>query len=196
MSAVTVEVPRTLYEEAMKKGVDVNELVVDALIKALNLDPETTARARLELATKHLSEGRDLIDKDPAQASEKLYKAAEEVVKALAQHYGLRGVLARVDERGRWTVTDLARAVAAIADRVGKWFEEAWDTAWALHVWGFHEAKLDSELVRRRLPSIERMVQEARKALGNEGKGLSSSDSNMYSEATNSSTHKTLSKKL
>lgn len=170
------------------------EELPSAPVKGVGLQAQV--EEHLKLAERYLEEGKELVEKDPVQASEKLYKAAEEVVKALAQHYGLRGVLARVDERGRWTVTDLARAVAAIADRVGKWFEEAWDTAWALHVWGFHEAKLDSELVRRRLPSIERMVQEARKALGNEGKGLSSSDSNMYSEATNSSTHKTLSKKL
>ncbi|ADY01302.1 PaREP1 family protein [Vulcanisaeta moutnovskia 768-28] len=51
---MSIEVPRTLYEETMKKGVDVNELAIDTLIKALNLDPETTARARLELATKYL----------------------------------------------------------------------------------------------------------------------------------------------
>ncbi|MGC9147815.1 MAG: hypothetical protein ACP5GL_08565, partial [Infirmifilum sp.] len=65
MSAVTVEVPRTLYEEAMKKEIDVDELVIDTLVKALNLDPETTARARLELATKYINEGRELVDKDP-----------------------------------------------------------------------------------------------------------------------------------
>ncbi|MGC9227771.1 PaREP1 family protein [Caldivirga sp.] len=118
-----------------------------------------------------MDEGKSLIDKDPVQASEKLYKAAEEVVKALAQHYGIEDVLARVNERGRWTVTDLARAVAAIADRLGKWFEEAWDTAWALHVWGFHEAKLDSDLVRRRLPEVERIVNEAQKVLGSGGRG-------------------------
>jgi hypothetical protein len=124
MSTVTVEIPRTLYEEAVKKGVDVNELVIDTLVKALNLDPETTARARLELATKYLYEGRVLIDKDPVQASEKLYKAAEEVVKALAQHYGIEDVLARVNERGRWTVTELERAVMEISRRLGRWFRQ------------------------------------------------------------------------
>ncbi|WP_243678277.1 PaREP1 family protein [Vulcanisaeta distributa] len=173
MSTVIVDVPRTLYDEAVRRGgLDIGELVVDALVKALNLDPEVAVRVRLELAVKYLNEGRELIDKDPVQASEKLHKAAEEVVKALAQHYDLKDVLGRVEGRGgRWTVTDLARAVAAIADRLGKWFEEAWDTANYLHVWGgFHEAKLDSELVRRRLPDIERMIQEAQKILGGEGK--------------------------
>jgi len=38
----------------------------------------------VEIAEKFLVEGKELIDKDPVQASEKLYKAAEETVKALA----------------------------------------------------------------------------------------------------------------
>ena len=36
----------------------------------------------------------------------------------------------------------------------------AWDGAWVLHMWGFHEEKLDSNAVRVRLPYIERMVNE------------------------------------
>ena len=43
----------------------------------------------LELAEKFLAEGGELIDKDPVQASEKLYKAAEEAVKALAKLFNL-----------------------------------------------------------------------------------------------------------
>jgi protein tyrosine phosphatase (PTP) superfamily phosphohydrolase (DUF442 family) len=40
------------------------------------------ALQHLELAERFLAEGRELIDKDPVQASEKLYKAAEEAVKS------------------------------------------------------------------------------------------------------------------
>jgi hypothetical protein len=43
----------------------------------------------VEIAEKFLAEGRELIDKDPVQASEKLYKAAEEAVKALAKIFNL-----------------------------------------------------------------------------------------------------------
>jgi len=32
-----------------------------------------------------------------------------------------------------------------------------------LHVWGFHEAELDSEAATIRLPQIERMVEETRR---------------------------------
>ncbi|WP_243675608.1 PaREP1 family protein [Vulcanisaeta distributa] len=113
--------------------------MLDALMKVINLDPSAMIEARIELANKYLKEGKELIDKDPpVQASEKLYKAAEECVKALAQYYDLKNILGRVNERGgRWTVTELEKAVEAISERLGDWFGgEAWDRAWALHVWG------------------------------------------------------------
>jgi len=44
----------------------------------------------------------------------------------------------------------------------------SWDTAWALHVWGFHEAKFDSEAVKIRLPYIEKIVEEAKKIVSGE----------------------------
>jgi hypothetical protein len=43
----------------------------------------------LEFAEKFLAEGRELSYRDPVQASEKLYKAAEEAVKALAKIFNL-----------------------------------------------------------------------------------------------------------
>ena len=51
------------------------------------------ARERVELALRYLEEGRALVERDPVQASEKLYRAAEEAVKALALHYGLSDIL-------------------------------------------------------------------------------------------------------
>ena len=123
------------------------------------------AGRHVELALKCLEEGRALADKDPVQASEKLYKAAEEAVKALALHFGLSDVLEKVEERGRWTVTELDKAASRISGKLGEWFSAAWDRANYLHVWGFHEAKLDSDSVKERAPDIERMVLEAKKTL-------------------------------
>ncbi len=34
-----------------------------------------------------------------------------------------------------------------------------------LHVWGFHEAKLDSEDIKARFRAIERMIKEIKKYL-------------------------------
>jgi len=126
---------------------------------------ELDAKQHLEYALKYFGEGKSLTDKDPVQASEKLYKAAEEVVKAFTVHFNLTDIIRRVDERGRWTATELEKAVLRISGKLGEWFFDSWDKAWALHVWGFHEAKFDTEDVKRRLPAIEKMVLEAQKII-------------------------------
>jgi hypothetical protein len=56
----------------------------------------------LDIAMKYLEEGRNLVDKDPVQASEKLYKAAEEAVKTLAIFLGLDEARKAI-EQGRWS---------------------------------------------------------------------------------------------
>jgi len=86
----------------------------------------------LDLALRFLEEGKALVDKDPVQASEKLYKAAEEVVKALTICYNLSEVLDVVEERGRWTIAELEEAVELIGKRVGEWFITSRDAAWVL----------------------------------------------------------------
>jgi hypothetical protein len=143
----------------------VEDFVLRLLSEELNLDPKTVAEARLELAERYLAEGKELVDRDPVQASEKLYKVAEECVKALAIHYNLEDILGDVERRGRWTVTDLEKAVKEISRRVDELFISLWDHAWALHVWGFHEAKLDSESVKMRIKYIESMLEKTRKIL-------------------------------
>ena len=163
--AVSVSIPRAIAERLAERGLDVESYVVDLLVRALNLDPETAAVAHLELAVKYLEEGRALIDRDPVQASEKLYKAAEEAVKALAVSFQLSDILKRVEERWRWTATDLDRSARAIAKKLGEWFRRSWDSAWLLHVWGFHEARLDADAVRERAPDVEKMVREAEKLI-------------------------------
>ncbi|MEZ0290092.1 MAG: PaREP1 family protein [Sulfolobales archaeon] len=155
-----VVIPRKLFEKLSEIGVDVESRVVEVLLRELKLDPGDEVEIRLELAERFLAEGRALVDKDPVQAGEKLYKAAEECVKALAAHFNIEEIMSRVRERGGWTAAELERAVLVASDRLGVWFEEAWDRAWALHVWGFHEGKFDSGDVRRRLPYVERMVRE------------------------------------
>jgi hypothetical protein len=123
------------------------------------------AGRHVELALKRLEEGKALADKDPVQASEKLYKAAEEAVKAHALHFGLSDILEKIEERGGWTVTELDKAASRISGKLGERFSAAWDRANYLRVWGFHEAKLDADSVKERAPDIERMVLEAKKTL-------------------------------
>jgi len=162
---MSLMIPRKVAEELKKRNLDPEPLIVDFLASLLELDPQAAAESHLELAVRYLEEGRKLIDTDPVQASEKIYKAAEEVVKALTIHFNLKDILEDVEKSGRWSVGKLEKAVLSISDKVGDWFRSSWDTAWALHVWGFHEAKFDAEDVRRRLPSIDRMVTEAQRII-------------------------------
>jgi len=161
----SVILPKRVVDELEKRGLDVEDLVLRMLSRELNLDPEIVAEARLELAEKYFADGKELVDKDPVQASEKLYKVAEECVKALAIHYNLEDILRNVEKRGRWTVTDLEKAVKEISKRVDEPFISYWDHAWVLHVWGFHEAKLDSESVKMRIKYVESMLEKTRKIL-------------------------------
>ena len=160
---MSISIPRKLFDEIVKKGIDIESYIIDLLTKMFNLDPIVSVESHLELSMKYLDEGKSLIDKNPIQASEKLYKAAEEVVKALTIYFNLSDIIEKVDERKMWTITKLDKASRMISEKLGKWFRSSWDTAWALHVWGFHEEKLDSESVRDRLPDIEKMVMEAQK---------------------------------
>lgn len=158
--SITITIPKTIYEKALALGVAIEDEFLEFLSKKLSLNPDEISLMHAELAEKFLREGESLLERDPVQASEKLYKAAEESVKALANYLNLREILTRVESRGRWTVTDLERAVREISKHVGEWFRRSWDSAWVLHVWGFHEGKLDRDAVRERLNDVKRIVGE------------------------------------
>jgi len=139
MSALPIYIPEKLAKELERRGLS----VVDIVASALDLDPETVIEARLELAEKYLREVEDYVEKgDAVQASEKLYKAVEECVKALAQRYTTPEHQAALKE-GRW-----AQLLGKAARRLSKMLREpkieyTWAVAYDVHVWGFHEAKYD-----------------------------------------------------
>lgn len=114
---------------------------------------------RAELIRHLLSEADGYLARgDAIQSSEKLYKAAEECIKALSERLNLVEVK-DAEERGRWTVTLLERAVRKLTDKLGVDVLLGWDAANHLHVWGFHEAKLEAEDVKGRMPIIRRLVE-------------------------------------
>jgi len=110
-----IYIPEKPYREIVRRGLDIESFVLSLIVDSLGLDSEERKEIGIELARKYLEEGKSLVDKDPVQASEKLYKAVEECVKILAIHLNLSEVLSRVESRGRWTVTDFIEAVRAIA---------------------------------------------------------------------------------
>jgi hypothetical protein len=124
-----------------------------------------SAEEHLNLALRYLEEGRNLADKDPVQASEKLYKAAEEAVKTLAIALGLDEARKAV-EQGRWSSTLLFDAIDDIAIKLNiKELPLWWRAAWVLHVEGFHEARLSGDRIKKDCKYIEEIVEVAKKVL-------------------------------
>ena len=158
-----MEVPSRLLDEARRRGID----IVEVISRTLSLDPKGRAEAHLELAVKFFGEGRAMVDKDPVQASEKLYRAAEEAVKALAISLGLKEAEEAL-EMGRWTATLLFNAASSIADRLSlKEVRLWWRVAWTPHVEGLHEARLGSGEVARDVEYIQSLVELAKKNVTN-----------------------------
>jgi len=95
-----------------------------------------------------------------------LYKVVEECVKASAEVLNVPEV-GKAREFGRWFAWLLDKAARRIS-----WIlnEERILTTWArahdLHVWGFHEAKLDIEDVRFDFDSIRWFLDFVKKFLG------------------------------
>ncbi len=114
---------------------------------------------KLELIRRLLDEAESYLAKgDPAQSSEKLYKAAEECIKSLAERFNLEEART-AKERGRWTVTLLEKAVGKLALKLSRDVGIGWDVANYLHVWGFHELKLDKEDIEWRRPMIKKLIE-------------------------------------
>ncbi len=116
---------------------------------------------KLELTSRMLEDAKKCIGEgDPIQASEKLYKAAEEAIKVLSERFNLEEF--EENKRGRWTVPLLFNAVRRLSAIENKEIVHWWDAAWFLHVEGFHEARLDIEQVKFRFKFIEDLVRFAR----------------------------------
>ena len=157
-------IPKRIVEEIEKRGLDIEELLYRALKELLSLDPGEIARARVEIAEKSLEEARGFMAKgDVVQASEKLYKAVEECIKALAEAVDVPQ-LETARRRGKWETWLLGQAATDLSKKLG---EErilyAWSRAYEIHVWGFHEVKYRVEDVEAALPVIEWLLNYTKK---------------------------------
>jgi len=116
---------------------------------------------QLELAAKFLEEAKGHIGKeDPIQASEKLFKVAEEALKSLSARYASE-ISDEATKRERWTTNLLFKAAETIAKQLGEDVRRYWNAAWTLHVEGFHEGKLDASYVARNVEDIEELLRLA-----------------------------------
>ncbi len=175
--SIAVGIPKKLYEEAVRRGVDVESRVVELLARDLGLDPRDEAPLHLELAERFMGEGRELLrEGDAVQASEKLYKVAEECIKAMAEALNLEEAV-KAREVGRWTLKLLDAAAKELAERVSERVYDDWDHAYFLHVEGFHEARLGRDQVEARVKYVEELLQITKKVIQGGSEGTVSSNS-------------------
>jgi hypothetical protein len=147
-----------LREEALKRDVPVEELVVDALLKTLNisLDPSERVELHVKLSEKFLQEAGGFLAKgDYVQASEKGWGAVAQVVKALAAKEGreLRG------HRDLWLYVDeLAEEL-----KDGE-LRRLWRSANTLHQ-NFYENWMPPRDVVDAMDDVKRLAEKLRKLL-------------------------------
>jgi hypothetical protein len=161
-----VVIPRGLYEKVKEKGFDVVDLLLISFSEKLGLDPGDEVSFRLELAERYLEEAKMYVERgDPVQSSEKLYKVAEECVKALAIKFNTPEVH-EARREGRWWAKLLSRAAKTLSLKLEEpLINIGWSVAYDLHVRGFHEAVLSIEHVKLSLPHIESLLERTRELL-------------------------------
>ncbi|MEM0374208.1 MAG: PaREP1 family protein [Sulfolobaceae archaeon] len=151
-----------LVKKAEEKGINVEDVLLIALSK---VDPEESIRLRVQLAERYMKDLEEYMKKgDAIQASEKAYKVAEEIVKALAEKFRTPEYQQAMKE-GRWYTYTLGKAVNSLAKEVGEWLLDGWNSAYFLHVWGFHEAKLSVGDITLYLSKVIKMYEEAKKII-------------------------------
>jgi len=151
-------------EELIKRAEDMGINVEDVLISLISRnDPKEEIKLRLELARKYMRECEEYLKNgDAAQASEKAYKVAEELIKALAEKFNLEEYQKALKE-GRWYTYLLVSASSKLSQKLGDWVLLGWDAGYTLHVWGFHEAKLTVSDIIPRVEKIRKMLEESEK---------------------------------
>lgn len=104
----------------------------------------------------YLEEADELLNKgDTLQASEKLYKAAEEAIKILSGILLEDDIISEVRNKD-WNTEIINKAVFKLSSILGKWIIESWGSAIALIT-----VNLDAQQIKKYRESIVRLVQVA-----------------------------------
>jgi len=145
-----------LKEEAERRGVAVDEVVVELLASVVgtSLDPPERAEFHLGLAEKFLREAEELLARgDYVQASEKAWGAAAQIVKAVAAKRGKE-----LKSHG-----DLWRFVLEVVDGDDE-LRRLWHVANTLHQ-NFYEGWIPPEGVKLAVEDVRRFVKKMRELL-------------------------------
>jgi len=113
---------------------------------------------RVEELKKRFKEALEYANKgDAVQASEKLYKVAENAIKILSEYNKLPEYEIAKKE-GTWWTKLLDKAARKLRDIYGEELLDAWTTAYKLHQMGFHEEQLTIEDVLKEAYKIEDLI--------------------------------------
>lgn len=152
-----------LIKKAEEMGIDVEDLIITAMSRK---DPQEGIKLRLTLARKYMAEAEEYLKKgDSVQASEKAYKVAEEIIKALSEKFNLPEYQ-QAGKEGRWYAYTLGSASASLSKMLGEWVVNGWSSAYFLHVWGFHESKLSVTDIIPYLEGVKKLLENAEKVFG------------------------------
>ncbi len=165
MEVVSISIPRSLYEKARRRGIDVEDFILNILINELKLDPKEAAEVRLELAEKHLREAREFLERDNSvQASEKMYKVVEECIKILAQIRDIPEHREALRE-DRWWPQLLDKSARRLSKELNEpKIADTWSRAYDIHIWGFHEGKYSVEDVAEDIGYVEWLLNYVKRA--------------------------------
>ena len=159
-----ITIPEKIAKKARELGLDLESMILEAIMKELNLSRNEEIEVRLEIAENSLKEAKNYLNKgNSVQASEKLYKVVEECVKILAQLYEFPECEKAKSER-RWWIQLLGKSARKLTRILGEpMIEQVWAIAYDLHVWGFHEAKYDIEDIKDDVKYAEWIIEYTKK---------------------------------
>ncbi len=108
-------------------------------------------------------------EQNPMQASEKLYKVAEECIKILAEKERIPE-FEKAQKKEQWQTYLLSKAAKTLSLKLKEEkINTAWNTAYDIHVWGFHELKFDIKDVKISVKPIEWLLNFTKEYLKNHG---------------------------
>ena len=164
--SVKIFVPKRLVDEVVKRGMDVEEAVLDVIAKALNLSLLDIARSRVELAEEALSEAESYLSRgEVPRACERIYKAICECLKALAEKLNVKQV-SEARKLLRWDPWMLAQASTDLSIALKEeMIRYAWSVAYEVYNIGFKEARYRAEDAKAVIPLAKWLIEYTKKVL-------------------------------
>ena len=153
---MTKKLKERVEEESKRLGISEEEFIVEALSEYLKIDQEYRMEAHLALSEKYLKEAEEFLNKgDHTQASEKVWGAASQIVKALAAK---RGKALRSHRELHVFVSEIRRELKDPE------ISTLWLSANSLHQ-NFYENWLPEETVKDGMENVRKFVKRIKELI-------------------------------